>query len=203
MRLLAPVVAAFFGLCTVVVTVSGDGDLALGADAEATTSILMTLEELALRSNVAFVAEPVERTSRWEEVAGGKRIVTYTRLVVHERLLGPKDDASTTNEVWVRTLGGTVDKIGQQVAGEATFRLGERSVVFLAKMDQALVVTGMAQGHYPLREIEGQPRLASSASPGNLLPRRGPSQSARERLLGRTLDEARVAIARAAKAMGK
>jgi hypothetical protein len=66
-----------------------------------------------------------------------------------------------------------------------------------------MVVTAMAQGHFPLAERDGKARLAASPSLGNLLPRRGPSLSARERLVGATLESARSEIAAAARAMGK
>jgi hypothetical protein len=203
MRIAAKALALLVALGAYGASLSPEGEASMGAHAEATTSILMTLEELVDRSSLAVVAEPIERTSRWEELAGGKRIVTYTRLVVHERIVGKRTNESAPAEIVVRTLGGTVDGIGQHVAGEATFTLKERSVVFVAPMNDALVVTGMAQGHYPLREESGEIRLRSSASPGNLLPRRGPSRSARERLVGATLGEARSAIVEAAKAMSK
>jgi hypothetical protein len=175
-------------------------DVDLARPAEATTAILATLEELVGASYVTAIAEAKERTSRWEELAGGRRIVTYTRLVLHERLVG---GAESEREIVVRTLGGKVDKIGQQVAGEANFTIGERCVVFLSTIDDATVVTAMAQGHYPLVAKDGKPRLAASPSLGNLLPRRGPSLSARERLVGATLESARTEIAAAARAMGK
>jgi hypothetical protein len=49
----------------------------------------------------------------------------------------------------------------------------------------------MAQGHFPIVADErGVDRLASSPDTGMLLPRPGPSISARERLLGAALEDA-------------
>jgi hypothetical protein len=167
--------------------------------AEAAVSILMTLDELVASSSRVVLAEPLERTSRWEVLGGGKRIVTYTRLAVSEPVAG-----AGSSEVWVRTLGGAVDGIGQHVAGEATFQIGERSLVFLeAAPDGATVVTGMAQGHYRLAEVEGEIVLRPSPDAGTLLPRRGPSIAAREVLAGARLDRARAAVVEAWKRRGQ
>jgi hypothetical protein len=172
-------------------------DLAV-SEAHATTSVTYTLDELVDLSRTVAVVEPVERSSRWEKVGESKRIVTYTKLVVHEHISGAKVD-----EVWVRTLGGKVGKVGQHVAGEASFALGERAVVFLAPAGDATVITGMAQGHYPLVEKDGVVRLKSSPDTGRLLDKRGPRESARERLVGKKLEEASSSIRTAAKALKK
>lgn len=166
-------------------------------EAEAAVSILMTLDELVTASSRVVVAEPLERTSRWEELGGGRRIVTYTRLAVDETVAG-----GTRSEVWVRTLGGRVDKIGQHVAGEATFTIGEKTLVFLEDVDGATVVTGMAQGHFRLAEVDGDVVLKASPDAGTLLPRKGPSIAARELLVGARLARARALVQDAWKQRG-
>lgn len=164
-------------------------------EAQAGVSILMTLDELVASSARVVLAQPVERTSRWEVLGGGKRIVTYTRLVVDEPIAGAGPTEGRADEVWVRTLGGAVDGVGQHVSGEASFTLGERSLVFLERAsDGAAVVAGMAQGHYRLAEVEGAIVLRPSPDAGTLLPRRGPSIAAREVLAGARLDRARTAV---------
>jgi len=168
-----------------------------GGDAHAAVSIEMSLDELVGYSARVVVAQPVERKSRWEEVGGGKRIVTYTRLVVEETVAG-----EARGEVWVRTLGGKVDKIGQQVSGEATFTLGERTMVFLEEAAGTTVVTGMAQGHFRLKGKEGELVLAASPDVGSLLPRRGPVIAAREMLIGKKLGVATSAVRDAWKRRG-
>lgn len=194
--------AWFLGLCALSFTAPLAVDLAapelFHKEAAATTSVTLTLEELVELSRTVAVVEAVERSSRWEEVGDSKRIVTYTKLVVHDVLSGEK-----TEEVWVRTLGGKVGKIGQHVAGEAQFTIGERAVVFLSKAGDVSVVAGMAQGHYPLVEKEGAIRLKSSPDTGNLVEKRGPRESARSKLIGKKLDEASVSIKNAAKALKK
>jgi hypothetical protein len=157
--------------------------------AHAAVSVAYTLEELIDASPTAVVAKATERNSVWEKVGDSKRIVTYTHLVIESRLYGELDD-----DVWVRTLGGVVGKIGQSVAGEAELRLGERAVLFLVRTkSDTLVVSGAAQGHFPIVEPkkEGEaPRLAMSPSPGEVLNRPGPRITVQEALVGQTVDAA-------------
>ncbi len=161
------------------------------------------LEELVRHSTGVVLATPRERRSQWEELAGGKRIVTYTRLEIEARI-----DGAGTGEVWVRTLGGAVDGIGQVVAGEAALVLGERSIVFLTPAaDGVLHVMGMAQGHYPLvasePQNEGAPRierLVVSPSLGTLVARKG-GVSAGATLAGKTAREAADLVREARRAL--
>lgn len=187
------------------------GDVTVGREAHATISVLMTLGELVERSGAAVVAQPVERFSRWEELGGSKRIVTYTRLVLEQTIVGDvkatvgdkAKDKAAVSEVWVRTLGGKLDGIGQSVAGEAQFSLGETALVFLARAgDGAVVVVGMAQGHYPLVASADDRVLASSPDVGTLIPRKktDPPRSARDELLGEKLSTARARIVKAKQA---
>src|SRR5580698_3412426 len=84
--------------------------------ATASVSIAIPLDALVQRSSdVAFVT-PITQTAVWE--AG--RLVTYTDLHVDTSVAG----AGLADEVWVRTLGGAVGRIGQSVAGEAVFTVG-------------------------------------------------------------------------------
>jgi hypothetical protein len=100
-------------------------------------------------------------------------------------------------ELKVRTLGGVVGSIGQSVAGEAQLGIGKKALLFLAPASGALVVTGMAQGHYPVvSDDKGEEHLAPSPDPGMLVPRRGPTISAHERLVGGKL-EAGIALVQA------
>jgi hypothetical protein len=166
------------------------------ADARASVAILMSLDELVTASTQIVVATAVDRYSVWEDMPSGRRIVTYTRLSVSQVVTG-----GASQEVWVRTLGGAVGKIGQSVAGEAQIATGSRALFFLVKSGPALVVTGMAQGHFPIVvDDKGAPRLKASPDPGTLIPRRGPTISAHERLVGKKLDDALTVILESKKA---
>ena len=166
--------------------------------AEASVAVLISLNDLVAASTYVVVATAGEQRSVWEETPSGRRIVTYTRLAVDRSVTG-----SAETELWVRTLGGVVEKIGQAVSGEAQLVKGERSLLFVARMDAGLVVTARAQGHYPVEADQApkaSPRLRGSPDAGMLLARRGPTISAREHLVGLTLDEAVVAVQAAHKA---
>jgi hypothetical protein len=163
--------------------------------ASAAVSILMSLEELLDAADSVVVGTALDHRSQWEDLAGGRRIVTYTRIKVEQTVVG-----RPSSEVWVRTLGGVVGKVGQAVSGEAQIGLNTTSLLFLTKADTVLVVTGMAQGHFPIVESAGSRKLASSPDAGTLLPRRGPSISAQELLVGTTVDSGIESIQRARRA---
>ncbi|APR77113.1 Hypothetical protein A7982_02460 [Minicystis rosea] len=147
-------------------------------------------------SSYVVVAVASERRSVWEDLPSGKRIVTYTKLTVERAVAGEPG-----KEIWVRTLGGVVDKIGQSVPGEAQIATGARALFFLAQAGSATVITAMSQGHYPvITDDKGVMRLSSSPDPGMLVPRRGPSISAHERLVGGKLDDAVALVVQTRKA---
>ncbi len=159
------------------------------AQAQAAVSIAYSLAELVDASPQVVIAKALERRSLWETVAGSRRIVTYTKLEVVERIYG-----KTAKTIWVRTLGGSVGRIGQHVAGEAQFHIGRQSLVFLTHAhDDALVVSGAAQGHFPVVKPKKKNQsitLRLSPSLGKVLPRRGPSISVQAQLAGQRLDQA-------------
>jgi len=165
--------------------------------------MLMTLDELVGFADEVVIATPLDRTSRWETLPSGKRIVTYTRLSIDETLLGTQK-----SEITVRTLGGSVDNLGQVVSGEARLIKDERALMFLSEIDDGAggtvtIVTGMAQGHFPIDDTGQEPKLKASPDRGALLPRRGPSISAAELLVGETLHTARTRIDESAARNGK
>lgn len=197
-----PFAAVLAGALALVVAGDVRHGLGIGTEAHATVSVLVDVDDLVAESSLVVVGQPVERFSRWEEVGKSKRIVTYTRIVVEESLVGPAQ-----KEVWVRTLGGKVDNIGQQVAGEASFTIGNTSLVFLAPAGEGFAVTAMAQGHFPLIEAAEDRVLTSSPDLGTLVPKKdkeaAKKPSAREELVGATLTDARKRIAKAKKDAGK
>jgi len=153
--------------------------------AAATTAVALTLQELVDQSHRILLGTPESTSSRWEPIGGSRRIVSYTRVVVDEDLDGTGDAVCL-----VRTLGGVVGEQGQIVHGEAQLRDGDHTLVFLRRSTTgALVVTGRAQGHYPLRtDARGVVRLRPSPVLPQLV---GADDGAVKRLVDRTLDEAR------------
>jgi hypothetical protein len=176
--------------------------------ASASTFVELSVAELVSKSTLVVAGTPLDSRSLWEDSDGarGRRIVTYTRVRV-DRLI----DGKVSGEVWVRTLGGAVDDIGQHVDGEAVLPAEKPSLLFLRALpDGTHAVVGMAQGNYPLETpADGSaPRLMAPRGIGRLLSKAQPlyqsqaqpqSQSdlpARVVLAGQTLDVAeRVVLA--------
>ncbi|MFO0588758.1 MAG: hypothetical protein U0441_14505 [Polyangiaceae bacterium] len=191
------IAAAFLVLAPAFVSLSADAPLSGPAPAEASVSVLLSLDELVAASSSVVVGTPAEHKCQWEELGGSKRIVTYTKIKVDKTIAG-----SAGSEVWVRTLGGVVDNLGQAVSGEAQLTQGSKAVLFLLKRGDVTMVTGMAQGHYPIKVDEkGISRLKASPDAGAQLRPPGPSISARDVLVGQPLDTAVTAISKARKAL--
>ncbi|MBN2193972.1 MAG: hypothetical protein JW751_14250 [Polyangiaceae bacterium] len=154
----------------------------------ASTAKALTLDELVTKSHRIVFGTPVTRSSRWEMIAGSRRIVSFTRLVVDEALFGAEDA-----EAEVKTLGGRIGDRGQIVHGEAELRQGAHTLLFLRENPGKVhVVTGRAQGHYPVRpDDRGIARLAPSPILPSLV---DPEAGAVHQLVGRSVDEARVFV---------
>jgi hypothetical protein len=183
------------------VTLCGVPDLAhmtlSPRSASASTFVELSVAELVAKSTLVVAGTPLDSKSLWEDTGAGRgrRIVTYTRVRI-DRLI----DGKVSGEVWVRTLGGQVDDIGQHVDGEAVLPSEKPSVLFLRALpDGAHAVVGMAQGNYPLETpADGPPRLMAPRGIGRLIGKSQPAplserQSdlpARLVLAGQTLDAA-------------
>ena len=160
--------------------------------AGATVARGLTLEALSKRSEHILVGTPLASSARYEVIGGRRRIVTDTRLRVEETLAR---SAPGDSEVFVRTLGGVLDGVGELVHGEAELVLNERSVVFLgARSDGVRFFQGMAQGHYPLLREASRFVLRPSPKVPELT---RIAQTAVARLSGRDVGEARRLIVEA------
>jgi hypothetical protein len=133
--------------------------------AGASVSIAVTWDGLLRDSSAAAIVTPVESRSAWEN----GRIYTYTRARVDRAVAG---NVAVGSDVWVRTMGGVVGKIGQLVEGEAVLTPGQSSLLFLhAGPSSVYEVTARGQGQFPIvRDANAAPRLVRSTSTGALLP---------------------------------
>ncbi len=164
--------------------------------ASATTVVELSVADLVSMSTLVVAGTPLESRSLWEDSSGGRgrRIVTYTRVRVDKVIDGePKGD------VWVRTLGGQVDDIGQHVDGEAVLSPKRPAMLFLrGLLDGTHGVVGMAQGQYPLdvgsagapTRLMTPPGMGRLVARGALPPVDQRGVPARLALSGQTLDEA-------------
>jgi hypothetical protein len=164
-------------------------------DACASVSIAVTFDALVRGSTAIVLATAVEQRSVWE----GERIYTYSRVHVDKAVAG---ELKPDEEVWVRTMGGAVGKIGQSVDGEAGFTVGRPSLVFLRR-DPAgtYVVTARAQGQFGLYIDEQRAvHVQKSNAMGALFPPKGPDANlplASDVIHGRALTDASKDIAAA------
>jgi hypothetical protein len=117
--------------------------------APAAVARAVTLGQMLYDSQHVILGTAVDSFARWERVGKRSCIVTYSVFHVEQPLDGRTPEAP---ELTIRTLGGTVGDLGQTFYGEAVVALKQRAAVFLrAKAPDIYVVTGMAQGHYPVR----------------------------------------------------
>lgn len=138
------------------------GPAAAPREAAASVSIAATFDGLLRESSSAVVLTPVEERSLWEN----GRIYTYTRVHVDRGVAG---DLAAGRDVWVRTMGGIVGKVGQHVSGEPVFTVGRPALVFLhAGPPGAFEVTSRAQGQFPVVEGASDKTVSRVIRSGNV-----------------------------------
>ena len=153
----------------------------------------MSLPSLVQGSRRIVVVTALASESHFEELGRRRRIVTDTRVRVEERLA--KADGADS-ELLIRTLGGSLGRLGERVHGQAQLVVGEPCVAFLLQGPDGLhYVNGMAQGHYPLqRDSAGTELLRRSPAATELLDE---ADSAVRRLMGLRVSEARSLVQQA------
>jgi len=157
----------------------------------ASVSIPVSWERLVQDSTEAVIATPIDARSAWE----GGRIYTYSHVHVDRAIAGA---LRTGGDAWVRTMGGIVGDIGQQVEGEAELVPGQASLLFLQPAPNgSFHVTARAQGQFPVIAAAGQQpaHVVRSRAVGGLVPVRvAPPATAAllasETLHGRPVDDA-------------
>lgn len=170
---LKPVVARLGALAAAVLLVALSAGPAYASIVQA-----LDLDELVEDSEQILLGEVVLSESF---VRPNGMIGTWHRIRVERRLRGSGSEAG---EVIVETLGGTIGEVGMRVAGEPSFSLGERVVVFLRSEAPyaAARPVGMGQGVMRVRTQGGLDMVRQSRE-GMLLVRRN-AQGRLERGVG-------------------
>lgn len=136
------------------------------SDANASVMIAVPFDSLVKDADAVAIIAPQESKSVWED----GRIYTYTRVKVEQGVAGD----TSGGEVWIRTMGGVVGKIGQMVDGEPVFAANKPNLLFLRKFKAGGTweVSARAQGQYPVvvDELSKKRRIIRSANVGVLLP---------------------------------
>ncbi|HYQ14581.1 MAG TPA: hypothetical protein VEQ58_02450 [Polyangiaceae bacterium] len=127
--------------------------------ASATIVRALSLPALVQSSRRIVVVTALAAESHFEEIGRRRRVVTDTRVRVEELVA---KEASSETELLIRTLGGSIGRLGERVDGQARLVAGEPCLAFLLQgPDDLHYVNGMAQGHYPL-SADAKRQLASS-----------------------------------------
>jgi hypothetical protein len=138
----------------------------VSTDADASVSIAVGFDQLVKDADTVAVITAGDSNSVWEE----NRIFTYTKVHVDQGVAG---ELNAGNDTIVRTMGGVVGDIGQQVDGEAVLIKDKPSVLFLRKYKTgAYEVSARGQGQYPV-VIDPQTKLRTmirSTQAGMILP---------------------------------
>jgi hypothetical protein len=131
-----------------------------GKAASATVVRALSLPSLVESSRRILVLTALSADSHVEEIGRRRRVVTDTRVRVEDVVA---KGSAAASELMVRTLGGSIGRLGERVHGQAQLILGEPCVAFLLEAPDGIhYVNGMAQGHYPLR---GSARRQLMSSP--------------------------------------
>lgn len=135
-------------------------------DAQASVMIAVPFDALVQDADAVAVVMPDVAKSVWED----GRIYTYTRVRIDRGIAGETGGT----EVWIRTMGGVVGKIGQLVDGEPVFAPNKPALLFLRRFKSGGTweVSARAQGQYPvvLDDAKKEKRVIRSANVGVLLP---------------------------------
>ncbi len=117
--------------------------------AHASTVIAFDLPALTRIADRVVLGEVLGVTSAWD--AQHRRIYTEIEVQVAESWKG---DAQAERKLLIVQPGGRVGDIEMRVHGLATFRTGDRAVLFLAGPERASAVVGMGQG---MRRLQLEP----------------------------------------------
>lgn len=107
----------------------------------ASMAFALDLGELTALADRIVVAEVLSVSSRWE--TGRRRIVSDIEVNIAESWKGTMP---TSKRVTIIQPGGAVGDIEMRVHGLASFRAGERAVLFLRGSEASSTVVGMGQG---------------------------------------------------------
>ncbi len=144
----------------------GVGQIAAEREAHASMSIAILFDELVRDSTAAAIVTPFEQKPVWED----GRIITYTHVHADRPVAGTLE-----SDPWVRTMGGTVGRLGQIVDGEPVLTVGKPGLLFLhpdkTSGGGVYAVTGRAQGQFPVvASTQGAPMFRASSGADALVP---------------------------------
>lgn len=173
--------------------------LLVPAVAAATQVEAMNLRQLVTEADLVIVGTVVSSESHYDDL---ERIVTDDTVRVEDTLHGAR-----SSTIVLRRLGGVVGDIGLSIAGEGSYPVGARALLFLRALSPTDLPAGsivfrplgMSQGVMPMSERDGievvmpggaDLSIVTRQPNGTLTPADGalPSPQPRDELLARVRD---------------
>ncbi len=134
-------------------------------NAQATTVVPPSFDELVEQAQVIFQGTVTETQSQWAGEGGSRRIVTYVTFKVDEAIKG---DAGATYTI--RMLGGTVDGQTMEVTDSPKFKVGDRDIVFVENNgSQFIPLVGIMHGRYRVQQDKATGKEVVSTNAGHAL----------------------------------
>jgi len=137
--------------------------------ASATVMLELDLRALVGRADLVFVGKVIAKKSRWSE--DRRHIVTDAVLAVQRSIHG----RVTAKRVVIRSLGGTVGKVGMRVAGSPSLGVGQQLLLFTERRAGHRYVVGMRQGVYRVTRARDGTLQVERSLRGLTLTKRTPS----------------------------
>jgi hypothetical protein len=119
---------------------------------------LESLEQKTVKADLIVIGRVIDAESRWNETKSN--IYTYVSLSIEEEIKGH----STKEVITIKILGGAVGEIGTFIHEMASFRKGEKALVFL-KRDLRSDYFVVLYGQYGKYEINQDDIVISGAVP--------------------------------------
>ena len=130
-------------------------------NAQATTVIPPSFDELVDQAQTIFQGTVTETQSQWAGEGASRRIVTYVTFKVDEAIKGEPGAAYT-----LRMLGGTVDGQTMEVTDSPKFKVGDRDIVFVENNgSQFIPLVGIMHGRFKVvkDKVTGREVVMSNA----------------------------------------
>lgn len=144
-----------------------------GANAAATTTLPVSLPQMASAADVIFHGRAISNEVKQDPVTG--KVATFTQFEVIELIKGTTGKTHTIKQIGGRLPGG---KAHLAVHGVPRFRAGEAYVVFLPKASHLGFSSpiGLSQGKFDILKLDGE-TLISNGRPITTLTGASPAKS--------------------------
>ena len=132
-------------------------------NAQATTVIPPSFDELVDQAQIIFQGTVTDTQSQWAGEGGNRRIVTYITFKVDEAIKGEPGATYT-----IRMLGGTVGDETMEVTDAPKFKVGDRDIVFVENNgSQFIPLVGIMHGRFRVQKDKATGREVVMSNAGH------------------------------------